>query len=415
MYMKKSHLAILSTLLLAALTAAPALSQTPDEPNFDGLVAASSFESLTGKPCEVTLVQKGGKSSKLKGNLTDITPGKRGSSDIRLIEVSEGRRKRRVKSEEIQSLWINRRAYLLRYFVPEDQRFLVDKLQMMQAATQRLAKEKAKPMPLERPSNFETMNVASRKYLEAAKDTLAAEQVHVEESPEVLLLTDLPEAQSRGLLAAIGTYTESLNTYFAIEDINLLGPGKPVLAVFLDRQLLVKFETDVIQSNELTESKTQIHDFRNRTIIVVQDERSLKHLTWQTAWGLSGLYVRFAYSDLKPPYWLGAGVQQRAADLLVPNINNQRADLAKTRMLFARQATLAGALDSDELPADQLVLCSSLVGFLQNVSPEGFNQFFEQVKLGLTVDEALLQTYGKNTEDLVLGFGQTIGVPGLRP
>ena len=403
---------LLSISLAVLLCFAAQAGQDPNQvPDFLGIVDAAGLKKLENKPTHVVLYDK---DKTIDGQLVSITTMQKDGSSLRLLEIAEGRRKKRYKPTEIKTLYIDRQEYLLRIHVPTQSLYLIDKPQMLVVAKQYLNSRRAQLAPVQPPRDYKERTAISLKFAQDAAGTVG-EPALAKELANVILVTDMPEAQVEPFGSAIDRVVEQLNQMFSVASMELLGPGKPVLAVFVDRTRMNTFETEVMKANPIEYQNAILHDHRDRTVISIEDSRSGQHLVWQAAWGLASEHIRFAHSNIDVAPWLQSGMQQRCADIILPRINVLRTDMQKAKMVLFQTRSLNGLLVADEVAESSTVICKFLVGYLQNLSEPGFQQLFEQVKLGLTFDDALQRTFGMTEQDWIAGFGQSLGLPGIQP
>ncbi len=402
------HSTFLTLLLCCSAQAGQDTNQVPD---FLGIVDAAGLKKLENKPTHVVLFDK---DKTIDGQLVSITTMQKDGSSLRLLEIAEGRRKKRYKPTDIKTLYIDRQEYLLRLHVPTQSLYLVDKQQMLVVAKQYLNSRRAQLAPVQPPQDFKERTASSLTFAQDATKTLG-EPVIARELANVILITDMPEAQVEPFGTAIDRVVEQLNQMFGVASMELLGPGKPVLAAFVDRTRMNTFETEVMQANPIEYQNAILHDHRDRTVISIEDSRSGQHLVWQAAWGLASEHIRFTHSNIAVASWLLNGMQQRCADTILPRVNVLRTDMQKAKMVLFQTRSLSGLLVADEVAESSTVICKLLVGYLQNLSEPGFQQVFEQVKLGLTFDYALQRTFSMSEQDWITGFGQSLGLPAIQP
>ena len=67
------------------------------------------------------------------------------------------------------------------------------------------------------------------------------------------------------------------------------------------------------------------------------------------------------------------------------------------------------------VPTDGFYLTHLLVSYLIGQNSKAFSQFFEDVKLGQTWEDALATNYGVTPQQLAASFGRTVGVLNVTP
>ncbi len=398
-------------LLFSAILLGVATTATAQQPNFSGLVDPSGWAQLSGKPVTINLK---GKEDALTGTMGGFTPAARGSAAIKLLEISEGRRKRRVKPADIESLVIGGNPYQFMVFVPNRGLYLVNQKLRLSIATQQLASQRGKLAPQTQPNNYTTFTNQSLRFAKDAAATLG-KNLSVIESENFILLTDLPESSVDSYRQAVEKIIQKLNERFDVASLGTVGPGKPIVAAFVNREYLVQFATESMDHNGVLQGHAVFADMRDRFICAAEGSRSPQHLLWETTWGLTAHYVSHAHSDHSVPAWLRIGMQSFVADQVFPRISNVRMDLQQTKMILFQIRSLEGLFDADTIQLERQVICKQLVSSLVKASSQGFEQVFTDMKYGIPFEDALQRTYGMDTATFVTSFGGSMGLPQLTP
>ncbi len=201
---------------------------------------------------------------------------------------------------------------------------------------------------------------------------------------------------------------------FGFREDDLVLPGKPIVAVFASRDNLGVFQHEVANNPNYGSIRAFFHLVDGHVVVTAEDERSPKNTLWQAAWGLSGAYAHFSYSNVVLPAWIRVGLQQHSADLLVPGLSNYVRE-RKTVTREIEGGTLNGLFGANRLPLDRQLICKLIVAHLYKTHPEAFGQTLNLLKLGRTTEDVLSICYGTNDKQLARSFGRTVGIPQLAP
>jgi hypothetical protein len=99
---------------------------------------------------------------------------------------------------------------------------------------------------------------------------------------------------------------------------------------------------------------------------------------------------------------------------LVPRISDNAGERREV-LKEIQSGSLNGILNAENLPGERQLVCKLLVAHLYKLSPGGFGQLLNQLKLGRTTDDALDLAFAIDQERLAASFGQSLGLPRLTP
>ncbi|MGN6547912.1 MAG: hypothetical protein ACTHK7_22955 [Aureliella sp.] len=377
--------------------------------DIDGLV--NDTQALVGKPIRIQQFR----GAALEGELVSLLPAKAGGKDVQIVEVASRGRSRKVKANLIASLQIDGRAMALQPYYPSGQTFLVDLAQADAAADERLTSLGRKRNSTYDEAEYERLTRSSMTFAASAARTLGASTgVVAEEGTHVIVITDYPAPQRPSLMRTLDQLIPKLNAIFGFREKDLVLPGKPIVAAFLMRENLGKFQSEVVGYKSYGTIRAFFQIAEEHPIITAEDETSPRHMIWQAAWGLSGAYSHYSYSNVVLPAWVRVGLQQHCSDVLVPRISDLAAE---RRVVFdeLKSGSLNGIMNAENLPGERQLVCKFLVAHLYKLSPGGFGQMLNLMKLGRNTDEALEIAYAIDQKRFAASFGQSLGLPGLTP
>lgn len=396
------HLRKLSLLLMVLMFSSTIFAQ-----DIDGLVLQP--ELLTGQDVSLQPV----KGPTVDGKLIAILPSKRGLADVSFFEVESSGRTKKIRADQIASLKIGGNPMMVRPNPVSKLNQLIDLNLADGAVDARLKKIGKARRPVMTDEEFATL---TRKSLEFAKDAVKKLEggLYVVEGEEVILITDFPQQQSKGLLRTVDQMIPTLKSVFGVGLKSNALPGKPVVCAFGVRQNLASFQTEIAKYTSYGDIKAFFQMIDGNIVISAEDGRSPQHMLWQAAWGLSGAFSTFCYTDAELPLWVKVGVQQHCGDLLVRGITDHGHEL-KIVQGELRGGALNGIMFAENLPGERQLICKLLVAHLYKVNSAAFGQMLELLKQGRNTDEVLKQCYGINQQVLASSFGKAISIPELTP
>ena len=393
--------------LMAALCFCISTIATAQE--FDGLV--SDLKSLEGKTANVEFF----KGSPVDGTLSNVTKAAGALPALQSLEINVRNRERRIKPDQIKKLKVDDRTLLVQRHFPSSQSVLIDEQVASLAVDSRLnllGKTRRSTISSEEYEKLSTSN------WEFAKAAMAKVGGNFSGSPRdgsnVILISDYPEPQQRQLLTALDGFISILNLLFGYTADEKVLPGKPIIGAFLSRSNLGAFQSKVVGNPNYGTIRAFFHVVEDHVVVTAEDDRSPQHMTWQAAWGLSGAYSSYSYSDVELPAWVRIGFQQLCSDILVPRV----AEVANERRSVLQElktGSLNGILDAENLPGERQIVCKALMSHLYSLNSAAFGQMISSLKLGRTTEDALKLSYGFDTDQFVQSFGRSLGINGLQP
>jgi hypothetical protein len=376
---------------------------------FDGLV--DDPQSVLGKPILVQPIR----GALIEGELAALQPSRASENDVQFVEVVSNGRSRKIKGSLIATLQIDGRPMALQPYYPTGTLLLIDVDQAHAAADARLASLGRQRNATFPQAEFDRLTVSSLSFARQAMQQFgAAAGIGVEEGSHVILLTDYPPQQRQKLLRVLDQFIPKLNVIFGFDDEDLVLPGKPIVGAFGIRENLGKFQADVVGNKSYGKIRAFFHIVEEHVVVSAEDDRSPQHMIWQAAWGLSGAYAFYGYSNVELPAWIRVGLQQHCADVLVPSLTNR--NLERTEVLEElKSGALNGILNAENLPGQRQLVCKLLAAHLYRLNPGAFGQLLSLLKLGRDTDEAVMIAFGLSQEQLAGSFGRALGIPLLQP
>lgn len=400
MHRFKKRIAELGLLLM--ILGAPLSAQ-----EVDGLVQQP--DSLVGQDIVVQPL----KGTAIDGRLSGVVPSQKGQSDVLFLEVERNGKTKKVKSDQVASLKLGGRSMILRLNPRTKSFHLVDVDQAHAAVDNRLKKlGKARREPIDN-AEFDALTKKCMLFADSSVKQLG-NGFSVSEGSNVILITDYPPQQSKGLVRALDQMIPTLKSLFGVgRDVHVL-PGKPIIGAFGVRSNLGRFQSEIVKHNNYGTIRAFFQVVDEHVVISAEDDRSVQHMLWQAAWGLSGAFASYSYSNAELPLWLKVGLQQHCGDVLVKGVTNhaQEKDDVTEEL---RSSSLNGILNADNLPGQRQLVCKLIAAHLYQANPVAFGQMLEMLKQGRSTNEVLNICYGIDQRALANSFGKSISIPGLSP
>lgn len=395
-------IAFFVTVVVVTTSRVPASAQ-----DIDGLVQQP--ELLVGQDATIQPV----KGAAIEGKLNELVPSRKGLEDLQFLEVEKSGKTRKIRVDQVASLTIGGKEMLLRPNPLTKSFNLIDVAVANAAIDSRLQKlGKSRRIPISE-NEFDSMTKKNLAFANKSVEKLGG-SLYVMEGSEAILITDYPQQQSKAIARAIDQMFPSLNTLFGVgKDIHVL-PGKPVVGAFGRRENLAKFQSEIVKHDSYGTIRAFFQMVDEHVVISAEDDRSTQHMIWQAAWGLSGAYSTFCYTNAELPRWMQVGLQQHCSDVLVKGFTDHAYELKEVATEL-KGGSLNGILNAENLPGQRQLVCKLITAHLYQTNAVAFGQMLQMLKQGRTTDEVLKLCYGINQQSLASSFGKTISIPGLTP
>ncbi len=405
-------LVLLASMSLHRPTCIAASNQPPAGIQFDGLVSAEELETLAGQPVAIKL-----RSGRLIAKVAlDSLQFDRKHNGLKFLKYrSETGRTSTVKVEDIYMFWVGRQRFHLRYFPPTQQLFVINAAAADEQAESRLAAQGKQIR--ERADDQEQAEATAEHlaFLQGAATTLKdVGQFHVVETESTLLFTDYPPAATAGLRIFVDKLNEQLNQMFGLPQGDSIWRGKAILAVFSTPARFAAFEEQVMNNpNHGGRAGVRGGDkrFMQTAIARKLDNNVARGLSWGYSLGFAGRLHSGA--NLVP--WMNMGIANAVQFAIVPDRRRQSSQRSSVTRQLKNSGSMLGLMTATRLDQERWPMAGQLVQFLVQSDPVAFSQMFRDVKLGVSMEEALQQNFGLTEEALAARFGQSLGVPGLQP
>ena len=379
--------------------------------NFDGLVSAKELAVLAEQPATLQLM-KGAVIT--ESRIIDFIHGRDGQS-IQFVQYADGARQAKKRARDIYRMQIGGTPYTLRYNVPTDGFYLINRQEAEAEARSRISGQRRELRDPQTDQEIEAAVGEQKEFFNEARRTLGSPSVAQYESQFALLLTDYPEPVARQLSQYIDQMCNRMNALFGIPEGANIWHGKVLVVLFHQRPLFARFESEVLDNHNYGTATTIYHSTKHGFVVVCRREKIEPSLAKSLCWSLSGGYINRYRSNVEIPEWLSVGMRQWLTASIFPD---QR-DLLSTRKQAATQlkqtGSLLGILSATDVGKERVGMTRLLVSYLIGQNSEAFSQFFEDIKLGQTWEKALATNYGATPQQLAASFGRTLGALNVTP
>jgi hypothetical protein len=122
-------------------------------------------------------------------------------------------------------------------------------------------------------------------------------------------------------------------------------------------------------------------------------------------------------SSARVPSWVNEGIADWIAQAVVTSDTEvqHRQQEGITRIRQTGSVGTNFLADDARIEAWQYGLATNMVTFLLKLDGKRYRQFIDGIKEGLPPEESLQQSYGMNYQQFLVRYGQSVGVPQLRP
>jgi hypothetical protein len=237
------------------------------------------------------------------------------------------------------------------------------------------------------------------------------------ETDHFLFTSNIPPAQAAPYVRYIDRmYDWMCQLYGVPADTKVWLGGKAPIFAFLTREQFVGFETKYFQPPAPDIYGLCHQNSRGDVVIACfrgEDPDDFgQMLVHETSHGFIHRYKTKA----RLPTWVNEGMAELIGAEMVPRSKSvKNKELVALAVMKQQRSLGRDFFVTDDLEAWQYGAASSLNRFLLETNRQSYVAFIEGLKEGLPWPKALQRAYGGTPEQLVVQYGQRIGVPGLQP
>ena len=232
-----------------------------------------------------------------------------------------------------------------------------------------------------------------------------------------LFYTDMPPAQIAGYVTYLDSMYTQLCKAFGVPEGKNIWRGKCVILAFVDRQNFLAYEAK-FYSHEAAGAQGLCHSHGDGKVIMScyrgEDPAFFGVvLVHETSHG----FVHRVKSSARVPTWVNEGIADWVAQAVVTSDTEvqrrQQEGIARIRQSGSIGTNFLA--DDARIEAWQYGLATNMVTFLLKLDGRKYKLFIDNIKEGIPPEESLQQAYGMNYQQFLLRYGQSVGVPQLRP
>ena len=255
--------------------------------------------------------------------------------------------------------------------------------------------------------------------LEAFVDEVrqAFPQLVVSETHEFLVATDIAPREIAPYVANLDSMHDLLCDLYGIPRGEPVWQGKCLVVAFRQQADFRAFEQRFMKVAAPEGIYGLCHQFSTGRVITAchrgDEASSFAHmLVHETSHGFN---FRWLSPELLPN-WLNEGIAEWVGTQVVPNARVMPIKEAQARAFMLQTGSLGpDFFTAANIQSVQYGIASQLVKFLLARDRRKFVQFVRGIKEGMTPEESLEAAYQGSLADLIAAFGQSLGVPQLKP
>ncbi len=239
----------------------------------------------------------------------------------------------------------------------------------------------------------------------------------VAETHEFIFVTDIPAAEIAPYVASLDSLHDLLCDLYGIPRGEPVWKGKCLVLAFRDQDDFLAFETRFMRAEVPRGVHGLCHQSSEGRVVVAchrgDDAGAFAHmLVHETSHGFNHRWL----SPELLPNWLNEGLAEWVGTQVVPRSGQVPAKEAQARAFMQQTGSLGpDFLTAANIQPVQYGISSQLVRFLVSRDRKRFAEFVRGIKEGMTTEESLQEAFKGSLADLIAAFGQSIGVPNLKP
>lgn len=259
-----------------------------------------------------------------------------------------------------------------------------------------------------------------RDYVQKVIEKFPSLKMRLHETDHFLFLTDLPSSVVDPCIANLDTMFSGLCKAFGVrgKSRDRLLLGKAIVIAFNNRENLQEFEKIFFPGvPTLTSAQGLAHMMSSGEVLIscfyTNDPNYFSHLlVHETTHGFIHRYK--AYRAL--PNWLDEGIAEWMGMNVVKNNHGIKLKKEQAMARMRREKNLGGNFFTvSNIHGEQYGMATLLVEYMLRTNRKGFRDLILDIKSGTAWQEALRNSYGISPEELTKQFGESIGIPDLKP
>lgn len=256
-----------------------------------------------------------------------------------------------------------------------------------------------------------------KEYLKEVQAGMPGLVMNLVETKYYLFLTDMPAGEVGPYLAYLDAMYDQLCEAFGIPAGQNIWAGKCIVVAFKTEASFHQFEEQFMQ-NVRPAAQGICHSSSDGKVVISvwkgEHETFFANvLVHETAHG----FVHRYKSTVHIPSWVNEGI----ADWVAAAVVKADKEVSRRQRDAAQRVREAGSLggnffqDQQNIEAWQYGVASSLVELMLRGGGPKYRKFFDNMKEGMTSEEALQDAYGISEPQLAAAYGRAIGNPNVQP
>ena len=233
-----------------------------------------------------------------------------------------------------------------------------------------------------------------------------------------MVLSDIPAAQVTPYVASLDAMYSKMSSAFGVRKDKNIWLGKCMVLAFLNEELFHSFERTFMDNTDTQGAQGLHHSASDgRAIISCYRGNNPSYfavvLVHETAHG----FLHRLRSSVHIPPWINEGIADWVAGAIVTQ-SKAVPERQKDGVDRLRQTGSLGVNFFDEravLQPWQYGIASNLTNFMLQIDAGRYRTFILGIKDGFTPEEALGRAYAMTPAELIVQYGRSIGLNGLRP
>jgi hypothetical protein len=236
------------------------------------------------------------------------------------------------------------------------------------------------------------------------------------ETEYFLFFSNLPQSEAQKWVAVLDRMYARLAELFAVPKGENIWYGKALITVLLSRDDYIKLEKDFYQNASADKHSGICHQGRDGRVEVVfyrapSDLDFARLLVHETTHGFLHRYR----SSRRIPSWANEGLAEVMEFELVPHEGLKQAGDARARSELHRPRPMEKFFAEDKgIENFQYPIARTLCEYMIRQNKEGYVDFINGIKDGLSWEESLNQKYGVGMDKLLGAYGLSMGVQDLK-
>ena len=240
--------------------------------------------------------------------------------------------------------------------------------------------------------------------------------LHVAETHEFIVASDIPPAELRPYLASLDTMHDLLCDLYGIPRGEPVWKGKCLVIAFRDLAAFKAFEQRFMNTVVPERTHGLCHQSSDGRVVMACHRGSadaFAHmLVHETSHGFNHRWL----SPQRLPNWLNEGLAELIGTQVAPRSRQVPLKEAEARAFMQSSGSLGpNFFTAEHIQPVQYGIASQLVRFLVTRDRGKFAEFVRGIKEGQTAEESFRAAFHASLAELVAAFGRALNLPGLTP